>query len=196
MSSSTMRFLFPLGALLLAACSGSRADFDPQVRVTSFERVAPNEVHFSACFRLPSEADWVLGRLPGDVFLSGPSGEIPLTRFELVGLSPTSDSELTLRCDVLAFSTASVILPGEYTITIERLAASLPQEPHWDELQRSLDEAGTGIVIAPLPGEEGLSFALLQRPAGLTDLEAHDIVVGMAQPVALRPWVVPVFLED
>jgi hypothetical protein len=35
-----------------------------------------------------------------------------------------------------------------------------------------LDEAGTGIVIAPLPDAEGLCFALVSRPSDMTDQEA------------------------
>ena len=78
------------------------------------------------------------------------------------------------------------------TLTVQRLAASLPQNPDWIEILRRLEELGTGIVIEPLQGVEGLSFALIEKPDGMEDLEAHNVVVGIADPVVIGPWVLPV----
>jgi hypothetical protein len=115
-----------------------------------------------------------------------------MSSFELVGWRVGENGEATQRCDRIHFQMLSIRPQQEYTLTIQRIAADLPQDPDWDELQRRLDAAGTGILIEPLEDADGFSFALLERPDSMTDLEAHNVVVGMAGEVIEGPWQLPV----
>jgi len=182
--------------LLLGACV-SRADpsKDPHLEVVA-TIIGPDLASISVCFDLPSDADWVLGRLPGDVALLDASHNAPMRYFTLDSLEPASESRPARRCDSLVFELPAEFQATDNTLVVQRLAASLPQNPDWDELQRTLAEAAPGIVIEPLSGAEGLSFGLIDRPDDMTDLEAHNVVVGLAEPVVLGPWIVPVQFDE
>jgi hypothetical protein len=100
------------------------------------------------------------------------------------------------RCDRFLFARPGGFQPGTYVLTVKRVAADTPPDPDWAELQNALDEAGTGIVIAPLPDADGMSFALVSRPPDMTDQEAALIVTGMAEPVVIGPWDIPVIITE
>jgi hypothetical protein len=184
-------------ALLIAGCTSSERAYEAPsgnlltLEVLSAEQTGPEEAKVSVCYELPSEGDWVLGRLLGDVTLSDGQGSAIMDHFELLALS---DSPLR-RCDRLFFSRPDGFPPGSYTLTVARLAASLLASQDWGEIQHTLDEADTGIVIASLP-DDGRSFALVQRPPEMTDQEASLIVSGLEEPVVIGPWVIPVNFEE
>ena len=183
--------------LLTAACSSDLRAYEApsghvlRFRVLSAEHVSPEDLKVSVCYELPSEADWVLGRLFGDVTLSHDQGTAVLDYFDLLALSDSPPR----RCNRLYFSRPGGFPPGDYSLTIKRLAASLEPNQDWNALQRALDEADTGIVVAPLP-DDGRSFALIGRPPDMTDQEASLVVSGIQEPVVLGPWVIPISLEE
>jgi hypothetical protein len=40
-------------------------------------------------------------------------------------------------------------------------------------------------------------YALIDTPPGMSDNQAHDIVVGMAEPVVIGPWALPIdFMQN
>ncbi len=166
--------------------------------IESSERTDSGEANIAFCYDLPSDLDWVPGRLPNDVRLNerGRLESFPMSHFDLIRDMPSSGSDLARRCDNLVFYLGQESWADEYILTIERIAASIPSNPDWDELKQKLAEQQTGIVIERLPGAEGLSFALKEKPAEMTDLEAHDIVVGMADPVVVGPWRFVISLGD
>ncbi len=148
------------------------------------------DVWVTVCYEIPTaDPSWLIGRLNGDVILSDGSTLIPMGSIDLVGWKLRPDGVPYQRCDRVGFPMTEEPGEGMYTLTIRRIAADLPDEPDWAELQRRLDAAHTGIRIEPLPDAEGLSFALIERPAAMSDLEAHDVVVGMAGDVVEGPWV-------
>lgn len=207
MLKTSRSILTSLGLLsLLIGCANAQARagktefeskdyFEPNFAVLS-ARVEAGKAYVSACFDLPSDLDWVLGRLPGDVSISAGPQVIPLSYFELLALREESDSQPARRCDRLVFDMPNGLEQARGTLAIRRLAASLPIDPDWDHLQRRLEDLQTGIIIEPLDGAEGLSFALITRPENMTDLQAHDVVVGIAEPVVVGPWIVPVDFSD
>lgn len=156
--------------------------------VLSAEQVTTEQAKVSVCYELPTRGDWVLGRLFNDVNLSDDSGSAPLDHLELLALSESPPK----RCDRLFFSRPGGFPIGNYLLTIARLAATIPEHPDWPALQRRIAQAAPGIVIEPLAGQSGLSFALLAKPEGMTDPEAHDIVVGLADRVLIGPWSIPI----
>lgn len=184
--------------LIIAACTSDRRAYEApsgnvlKLEVLSAEQVTAREAKVSVCYELPSDSDWVLGRLLGDVTLSDGVGAAVMDNFELLA---SSDSPLG-RCDRLFFSRFEGFPPGAYSLTISRLAASLPTEPDWNALQSALAEAAPGLVIEPLLNESGLSFALIAKPPGVTDAEAHDLVLGLAEPVFLGPWSIPIHIPQ
>ncbi|MGH2604977.1 MAG: hypothetical protein ACRDG5_00160 [Anaerolineales bacterium] len=119
-----------------------------------------------------------------------------MTHFSLVSLEPASESAAGRRCDRLAFDLPDGFRATNTTLVVQRLAASLPHDPDWDGLRKMLAEVVPGLVIQPLLGAEGLSFALVQAPDGMTDLEAHNIVVGLAEPVVVGPWTILVDFDQ
>lgn len=192
--------LFPL----LIGCSVTQVEPAHSQPVGSYEpdfsilsaRAEAGKAHVSVCFDLPSDLDWVLGRLPGDVSLVNGTSLVPLSYFELLDLREATTSRLARRCDRLVFD-----LPGDFelrgaSLVVQRLAASLPADPDWTRIRETLAELQTGIVIEPLEDSAGLSFALVRRPSNMTDLQAHDVVLGIAEPVEIGPWIIPVTFSD
>ena len=146
------------------------------------------ETWVTVCFDHPTSSAWLLGRLNEDVTLSDGDHTVPMTSFELIGWRVGESGELDQRCDQIRFVMPSIQPQQEYTLTIQKIAADLPEDPNWEELQQRLDAAGTGIRIESLEDADGFSFALLERPDSMTDLEAHNVVVGMAGDVMEGPW--------
>jgi hypothetical protein len=163
-----------------------------RLEILSAEQISPEEAKVSVCFELPSEGDWVLGRLLGDVALSDAHGATSMESFELLASSEGPPR----RCDRLFFSRPGGFPPGEYTLTIARLSASIPAEPDWAALEKALAQAAPGLVIEQLPDQAGLAFGLISTPAGMTDSEAADLVVGLAEPVLIGPWSVPIEIQQ
>jgi hypothetical protein len=115
-----------------------------------------------------------------------------MSSFTSFSIQPASSGTLARRCDNLLFPLPENFGSHEDTLTIERIAASLPADPDWSGLLHRLQQVAPGIVIEPLEGSGGLSFALIEKPPGMTDLEAHNVVVGIAEPVEIGPWEIPI----
>jgi len=150
-------------------------------------------VRIILCFNIPTaEEDWVLGRLPGDVYLSDMSQVVPLQSFSLVSLDAQSDPESPRRCDRFEASPPAGFDGEQAVLSVARIAASMPVEVDWDQLLQRIHEAAPSLVIEPMPDQGGPSFAVAQTPPGMTDLEAHNLVVGLVEPVIIGPWVIPI----
>lgn len=194
------KFFTPFTALLLlnAGCVSGHRDYEASsgnlltLEVLSAQQASPDQAMVSVCYELPSDADWVLGRLLGDVTLSDGQVSAAMDHFELLA---TVDNRLT-RCDRLFFTRPGGFPPGVYSLTIIRLAASIPAEPDWAALESTLADAAPGLVIEPLPGQSGLSFGLIGVPAGMTDAEAANLVLGLAEPVVVGPWSIRVEIQE
>jgi hypothetical protein len=190
--------------LLLVGCGvGSNRDvqyqsseaFDPDMSLMS-ARAELGMATVSVCYDLPSDLDWVLGRLPGDVSIVSGADTVWVTHFELLDLREATNSQLARRCDRLFIDLPEGFELQGATFVVQRLAASLPSDPDWEQIQRSLDDMQSGIVIEPLQGADGLSFSLIARPSDMTDLQAHNVVDGIAEPVEIGPWELPVEFSD
>jgi hypothetical protein len=173
----------------LVETTPSAFSLNPEVKEASIES---GEAHATVCFDIPSQQDWVLGRLPGDVFLTVAGTEYPMLYFINRSITSPTESVVGRRCDVLVFEFDGSTMPVDGIITARRLAASLPEHPDWEALQNTLNIVAPSLAIEALPGVDGLSFGLLHVPGGMTDREAHDIVVGLAEPVAIGPWQISV----
>jgi len=198
-------------AFVLTACSGSvpkqvqptaepepsptiseKASYSPDLRVYDV-RVESGNLNIEICFKIPSaDKDWVLGRLPGDVYISAGNQDIPMQFFNLVSLEPDGNSTFPLRCDKLVFSAPSDFETKESTLTVERIAASMPSDVDWDDLLHRLDEVAPGLEIKPMPDQGGPSFGIVRTPEGMTDIEAHNLVLGLVEPVIIGPWNIPI----
>jgi len=164
------------------------ASRDAEVQLIAADWRGGTEAWVTVCFDHPTSSAWLLGRLSGDVALSDRADSVAMSSFELVGWRVGKNGEFDQRCDRIQFVMPSIQPQQEYTLTIQRIAADLPEDPDWEELQRRLDAVGTGIQIEPLEDAGGFSFALLERPDSMTDLEAHNVVIGMAGAVMEGPW--------
>jgi hypothetical protein len=152
------------------------------------ERRGGPDVWVTLCYQLPSDAEWVPGRLARDARLSVGGSSAAMSSLELIGWRVSPDGKRTDRCDRMQFSLAAPSATSTYTLTVERIAANLPEIPDWAEVQRKLDAAHTGIKIEPDAGAEGFSFALLEKPADMSDTEASNVVVDIAGNVVEGPW--------
>jgi hypothetical protein len=173
----------------------SHESFKPNISILS-ARAEAGKAYVSACFDLPSDLDWVLGRLPGDVSIASGAEIIPLSYFELLDLKEPTSSQLARRCDRLVFDLPDGFELRGAMLVVQRLAASLPADPDWTQIQGTLADMQAGIIIEPLEDTAGLSFALIEKPSNMTDLQAHNVVVGIAEPVEIGPWILPIEFSD
>lgn len=206
-------FVF-VGVIAITGCSGAEVEpsFPPQTAFpTQTSTAAPSyspkldvreisiaqsDISFTVCFALPpSDKAWVLGRLPGDVFLSDGQQSVVLQSFSLVGFEEKSDSAFNTRCDQFTSSLPANFDRNQATLTVKRIAASMPQQIDWDRVLDRVEALAPGVVIEPMPDQGGPSFAVVEVPSGMTDLEAHNLVVGTIDPVIIGPWTVPIILD-
>ena len=147
------------------------------------------DLWLTICYQLPSEADWVPGRHADDAIVAIRGNSYPMSSLELVGWRFSAEGVRTHRCDRISFSVPEDVSDASYTATIERIAASLPPSVDCAEVQHRLDAAQTGIRIECLAGGEGLSYAVLEKPPSMTNLEAAHTVDDIAGDVVAGPWV-------
>jgi hypothetical protein len=208
------RLSISLIILLLTACSGSSTppsyakstantsqeqaglakygDYYPNFSVQSAE-FNDGVAKIILCFNIPSQdKDWVLGRLPGDVFLKAGSVEVDLYSFSLVSLDNEIESVFARRCDQFEAGLPEQFYIDNASLRVERISASFPSEVNWTRIMQRITEIAPGLVIEPMAEEGGPSFALIEVPPGMTDLEAHNLVVGSVDPVILGPWTIAV----
>lgn len=213
------KILLPFLLLLIAAaCSGDPSTPGGQnsLAVTAIDKVMESPsaeyspdfevksigydgtvVQLVVCFDLPSsDKDWVLGRLPGDVSLGDGTNEVVMPSFSFVSLDSGNGSAASRRCDEFVVSTPAQLEVESIFLRVERIAASVPPEVDWDLVRGRLQQTAAGLEIEPMPGEGGPSFGLTHVPPGMSDLEAHNLVVGVIDPVILGPWIVPFEITD
>ena len=182
----------PAAAIEPAPLPQDELPYSPEFEIQAATYDAGN-VSIIVCFNIPTaEGDWILGRLPGDVYLSDTSQVVPLLSFHLVSLDAQSNSDFPRRCDRFDASPSVGFDRVRAVLTVERIAASMPSEVDWDQLLQRVDEAAADLVIEPMPDQEGPSFGVARTPPGMTDLEAHNLVVGLVEPVIIGPWVIPI----
>lgn len=171
------------------------AGFAPELEIRDVN-VSETSIGITVCFVLPSaDKDWVLGRLPGDVYLSDGRHTVPLQAFSLVAFEEQSDPASTTRCDRFNSDLPPDFHIEQATLTVERVSASMPDEIDWEQVLERVERAEPGVVIEPMQDEPGPSFAVVETPPDMTDLEAHNLVVGVIEPVVIGPWSVPLAID-
>jgi hypothetical protein len=149
------------------------------------------------CYDIPSsEKDWILGRLPGDVFLSDGSFQVDLLSFTLVSLDSQPGCISPRRCDRFEAIVPVGFNDTKARLTVKRIAASIPEEVDWYTVTQRVGEVEPNLVFEPMLDQGGPSFAVILTPPGMSDREAHDLILGMVDPVILGPWVIPVEFDS
>lgn len=146
-------------------------------------------VQASVCYQLPSAADWLLGNSASDVVLTLADKTIPLWGGSLIEWKTAPDGAKTHRCDRLLFPVAADQDLSALTLTIKRLATSVPEQPDCDRAQEKLTQAGTGIQIQCQHSENAFGYTVEQRPTTMSEGEAQKLVYEAFSEIVQGPWV-------
>ena len=166
--------------------------YTPNLEITR-DSLVGSQYSITICFDLPSNRnDWIMGRLAGDVYLSDGTHTVPLTNFSLESLDTKSGSTGRTRCDRSETEIPDGFNFGQATLTVERIAATIPNDVDWDPVIESVEEIAPDLVWYPLDDQPGPGFGMEEPPPGMTAMEAHDLILGLIEPVVIGPWSIPV----
>lgn len=144
----------------------------------------------SVCFQLPSEDDWLLGSSAEDVTLLIGEKRVPIWGFKLIDWKQSAAGNKTHRCDQLYFPVSADEISQPFTITINKLATSIPEHPDCEKAQAKLNSARTGIVIKCKTNTNGGGFEITQKPASIENVQATKLVQEAFSETINGPWVI------
>lgn len=166
--------------------------YDPNLEISEVE-VTGNRIELTICFDPPSDrADWMLGRLPDDVYIYANTHTVILSGFTLASPFNKSSSSDQPRCYRSGSSIPDDFRIDQAILTVERIAATIPSKVDWDAVLEQIELVAPGIVIDPILDQPGPGYGLLEYPPYMTALEASYIVVGLFEPVYIGPWSIPI----
>jgi len=170
-------------------------DYSPDLEIRELI-VTETSISFTVCYSLPSsDNSWVLGRLPDDVYISDEIQFVSLQSFSLVGFEEQSDSTTRTRCDRTKANLPTNFQIDQAALTVERIAAAIPEEIDWDNILQQVEMVAPGLEIEPILDQPGPGFAVVNTPTGMTALEAHNLVIGMIEPVFIGPWSLSISID-
>jgi hypothetical protein len=145
-----------------------------------------DDLFVTLCYQQPSGFNWVPGRHPDDAAITVAGSSYDSSYLEIIGFRASPESTVTYRCDRIRFVVPSQP-PGQvFRLTITNMVGEAPTSSDCPEAKRRLEAEGTGIRIECL--EDSGGYALLERPQGMTDLEAAHIVDDLTGEVFAGPW--------
>ncbi len=141
------------------------------------------------CFDYPNQEDWLLSNSPDNVFLTVGQQTIFHSGFSEIDVKSDANGNHTQRCDNLNFP----VTPGQdlssFTITINQLVTSVPEQPDCAKVQGKLDSANTGIQISCNAAKGNSGIDIKGKPSNLSDFEARKIVFLSLTDTFQGPWV-------
>jgi len=193
-----------VAALLLAACapSATPAPTAPPMSLTmtpaaimsgglSVEllsvQVRDGYLETALCYPLPSDADWFIGSAPDDVFITVGAQTVPYVGAGLIEFRTDTSGRNTHRCDYIQFPITKDQDLSRFTLTVQRLVTSQPEQPDCDRAQQKL--TARGIVIACQHGDQSFTFNITQKPEGMSEEEAQRLVADSFTDIVTGPWV-------
>jgi len=146
------------------------------VRVGNY-RIDGEVLKMDICYPLPSQADWTPGR---------PSLVLGDTTILARQVAMTDE---TARCYWVSFPVTPQTDLTQFTIVVDRLETSPPEQPDCDKAQRKLDAAGSGIAIQCHRSDWSFGYDLVRRPAAMKEAEARKLVGDAFIDILPGPWV-------
>jgi len=148
-------------------------------------RVSKQFVAAEVCLQLPNAADWGME----DIRLT--SGEITITDYKYCcGEQRSSpDGNKVFRCDDLLIPIEPKMDLSEFTITIGRLATSVPEQPDCDKVQEKLDQAQSGITIKCIHEDYYFGYEILTKPEAMSEQDARKVAELAFSENVFGPWV-------
>lgn len=166
--------------------------YSPHLDIRKVKLVG-NRVEITICFDFPTDRnDWTMGRLYGDVYISDGTHTAILSGFTLESMSEDPSSAVRVRCDRSAVDIPTGFHIEQAILTVERIAAAIPNNIDWDAVIQLVEEIAPGIVWDPIVDQPGPGFSIDETPPGMTALEAHDLILGVIEPVVIGPWSIPI----
>jgi hypothetical protein len=166
--------------------------YDPNLEISKVE-VTGNRIDLTICFDPPSDrADWMMGRLPDDLYLYDGTHTVILHGFTLASPYNKSGSSAQPRCYRTGSSIPYDFRIDQATLTVERIAATIGNKVDWDAVLEQIELVAPGIVIDPDLDQPGPGYGLLEYPPYMTAQEASHIVDGLFEPVYIGPWSIPI----
>lgn len=144
----------------------------------------------SVCFQLPSEEDWLLGGSAEDVTLLVGGKSIPIWGFKLIEWKTSDKGSKTHRCDQLFFAISEDEVSQPFTITIKKLATSIPEHPDCEKAQAKLRTTNSGIAILCKTSSNGGGYEIVEKPAAIENAQAYRLVQEAFSETVNGPWVI------
>jgi hypothetical protein len=201
MKATCRLVLISIAILAAAACARVREESTTLTATSLTQSHNGLEIQFVAayaegddllvtlCYQQPSGANWVPGRHPDDATITVAGTTYVMSYLELVGFRASPESAVTYRCDRLAFDVLSQPRAQVFRLTIAHMAGETATSSDCPEVQRRLEAEAPGIRIECMEDPGGsFSYGLLERPQGMTDLEAAYFVDDLAGEVIAGPW--------
>lgn len=148
------------------------------------------------CLQTPDQNDWLLGPLTLQIqgqTLAGHSTTY-LGWLTTAGWLEAKDPAVATQTHLQRCGTIAVPLPtaangATFTLEIQQLETSMPAVPDCTRAEQRLATQNAGIQIKCQVDDAGLSYAILQKPEGMSETEVAQRVREAFVEVALGPWV-------
>jgi len=148
-------------------------------------RVTKQSVIAHLCYQLPSDADWLME----DIQLTNGEETITDHQFGLEEWKLSSDGVKTHRCDYLLIPIKPGMDLSHFTISIGRLATSVPEQPDCDKVQEKLDQTQSGITIKCIRGDYYFGYEILTKPEAMREQDARKVAELAFSDNVFGPWV-------
>ena len=153
------------------------------------EELMDNLLLVDICYQLPSDADWLLSTYAEDVVLTIGGKDILHSGFAEIETKKNADGKKTHRCDRVSFPIDAQENLSEFSITINHLVTSIPEQPDCDKAQIKLDRENTGIKIKCNKTNPSFSYEVTKKPENMNKYETMKTIENSFSEIIEGPWV-------
>jgi hypothetical protein len=148
--------------------------------------VKSSRVEPTICIDLPDNGDW----LPY-AYLEIEKDRVPVDVVALVNAKNPDTYQSTNRCYEFGFPTGIPNGIGEVKIVVEKLQTSLPEfltEEMCVQAEKKLKVDYPDFAFSCDIGKQGIGFLISNKPKGMTDDQANQLIVGALTNTVEGPW--------
>ncbi len=146
--------------------------------------ISPSQIAFQLCLDTPFPSDWGPKNLTLQI-----GGKVYTDFSTLYDENPKAPDAPPYQCTLNKIPLFGDEPISEFTLTIEQISDSIPEQPDCDAAQEKLDQAGYAIKFTCDHQEFFFGYEVVEKPAEMSDLEAQQIVDDSFHHVIRGPWV-------
>lgn len=150
-------------------------------------QINPSLTEAEICLQLPSTADWI------------PEAVLTLGSQEIIGdwhlLNPKDPATYASknRCYAYSFPVTYDVsaTAQQFSIIINQLKTSVPEVLDADMLakvEQRLQATASGVSFTYQPNDHGFGFEITQKPAGMSDAQAYELISAAFTDQVQGPW--------